>query len=76
MIVATRLATHTQVLDDTCAVLAEPEPAALAAGIVEALGNPARAAALAAAARARLAARYSLEIFRRKARSLYETIAS
>jgi len=76
VIVATRLATHTQVLDDTCSILAEPEPAELAAGIVEALGNPARAAALAAAARARLAARYSLEIFRGKAQSLYETIAS
>src|SRR5207244_5239503 len=42
-IVATRLRTHTQVLSDETAFLADPEPAAFAVSIVSALQDPARA---------------------------------
>ena len=45
-IVATRLLTHTQVLDDEVAVLTEPTPEGLAAGMLEALENPGYAAAV------------------------------
>jgi glycosyltransferase involved in cell wall biosynthesis len=43
-IVATRLRTHTQVLDDETSILAEPTPEAFGAAIVRALEDPARAA--------------------------------
>jgi glycosyltransferase involved in cell wall biosynthesis len=39
-IVATRIATHTQVLDDTNAFLAAPEPAAYASALRDALARP------------------------------------
>ena len=42
-IVATRLITHTQVLDDRVAILAEPDPASFAHGIVSALTDARRA---------------------------------
>jgi len=43
-LVATRLPTHTQILDDSVAFLAEPEPDALATAIRTALADPAEAA--------------------------------
>lgn len=58
-IVATDIESHTQVLDGTVAELVRPEPAAIAAGIVRVIHDPARGRDLAEAA-ARLAAeRYS-----------------
>ena len=45
-IVATRLLTHTQVLDDKVAVLTDPTPEGLAAGVLEAIGNPDLAASV------------------------------
>ena len=39
-IVATRIPSHTQVLDDTCARLVDPEPASVAEGILSLLDNP------------------------------------
>src|SRR3954452_12963140 len=50
-IVATRLLTHTQVLDDQVAFLTEPTPAAFGAAILEAIGDPERARAIGARAR-------------------------
>ncbi|HOW96197.1 MAG TPA: glycosyltransferase [Kiritimatiellia bacterium] len=70
-IVSTRVPTHTQVLDDSCAFLADPTPEGLAGGILAALGDPDRARAVARAARARVEQRYSLEIFREKVRAAY-----
>ena len=45
-IIATRLLTHTQVLDDSVAVLTEPTPDAYAAGILRAVDDPAEADAI------------------------------
>ena len=73
-IVATRLPTHTQVLDDDIAVLTEPEPAAFGAALAALLSDPARVAKVGAAGRARARAEYTPEAFRRKVLAFYETV--
>lgn len=75
-IVATRLPTHTQALDDTCAILVSPTPDDLAAGILRALDEPLFAAALGQEAQARVAARYSLASFRHKVRLAYAELSA
>jgi glycosyltransferase involved in cell wall biosynthesis len=62
-IVATRIATHTQVLDDSIAVLVEPTPKALGGGIAEVLSDPALADRVGAAARQRAAERYNSRVY-------------
>jgi glycosyltransferase involved in cell wall biosynthesis len=62
-IVATRLRTHTQVLSDDTAFLADPTPEAFAAAIVDALTHPERAADVGARARALADTKYSDEAF-------------
>jgi glycosyltransferase involved in cell wall biosynthesis len=63
VIVATRLLTHTQVLDDGVAILTEATPAAFAAGILQAIGDPAAAARIGAAAAELAATKYSYEAY-------------
>lgn len=75
-IVATRLPTHTQVLDDTCAVLVAPDPSMLAEGILQVLRDPLHARTLAREATARVAARYSLASFKYKVRQAYRLLES
>jgi glycosyltransferase involved in cell wall biosynthesis len=58
-IVATRLLTHTQVLDDDVAILTEPTAAGFAAGILSAFDNPTRSRALGERAGALAASKYS-----------------
>ena len=74
-LVATRLPTHTQVLDDEVAVLTEASAQGLAAGILRAMDDPAAAAALASRAKARVAERYTREAFARKLLAFYAQIA-
>ena len=74
-IVATRLAMHTQTLDDACAILTAPTSDALAAGLLQALNEPLLAAALGREAQSRVATRYNPATFRRKARTLFAGIA-
>jgi glycosyltransferase involved in cell wall biosynthesis len=62
-IVATRLLTHTQVLSDEVAILTEPTPDGLAAGILQGLNDPERARALGARARALAETKYSYEAY-------------
>ena len=62
-IVATRLRTHTQVLSDDTAWLADPDAASFARAIVEASTDAARAAAVGQRARDLAATRYSDEAF-------------
>jgi hypothetical protein len=64
------------VVDDTCAVLADAEPAGFGDAIVRALRDRSMAATLAGAARLRLETRHSLRIFRDKARAMYADLAS
>jgi len=62
-IVATRLLTHTQVLDDSVAFLTEPTPQGFAGGIVLALSDRERAAAVGARARELAETKYSYEAY-------------
>jgi glycosyltransferase involved in cell wall biosynthesis len=62
-IVATRLLTHTQVLDDSTAILTEPTPAAYAAGIVASIADEERAARVARQARELAETKYSYEAY-------------
>jgi glycosyltransferase involved in cell wall biosynthesis len=74
-IVATRLLTHTQVLDDDVAVLTGPTPEAFAAGILELLGDPARGAAIGARARALAETKYSYEAYLGRTRQACDWLA-
>ncbi len=62
-IVATRLLTHTQVLDDDVAVLTEATPVSFAAGILAAIEDPDRARAIGARARQLAETKYSYEAY-------------
>jgi glycosyltransferase involved in cell wall biosynthesis len=73
-ILATRLPTHTQVLDDAISVLCEPDAAAFGAALASLLGDPSRAARVGAAGRARARAEYTPEAFRRKVLAFYEAV--
>ena len=73
-ILATRIASHTQVLDEDSAVLAEPNPQALAKGLATLASDAALRGRLGAAARRRANERYSVEAFRRKVCAAYRTL--
>jgi len=74
-IVATRLATHTQVLDDSSAVLVLPQPDDFAAGIVRALKEPLLADVLGREAKARVASQFSQSSFRHRVRTAYQDLS-
>jgi glycosyltransferase involved in cell wall biosynthesis len=62
-IVATRLLTHTQVLDDRTAILTDPTAASFADGILRALTDRTRATAVGHAARELAETKYSYEAY-------------
>jgi glycosyltransferase involved in cell wall biosynthesis len=72
-IVATRLRTHTQVLDDAVSILVEPTDEGLAAGILRGV-TAADAAALGARAKVLAETKYSDEMFITKTRRAYEVL--
>jgi glycosyltransferase involved in cell wall biosynthesis len=74
-IVATRLLTHTQVLDDDTSILTEPTPSAYAQGIIDAVNDPARAAAIGAQAKAMADVKYSEEAYLAKTRDAMTRLA-
>jgi glycosyltransferase involved in cell wall biosynthesis len=74
-LVATRIPTHTQLLDDSLAVLVEPTARGLAEGIRQALAEPADAAARAARGRALIEREYSPARFREKVERAYTELA-
>ncbi len=71
-IVATRLLTHTQVLDDETAELAEPTPEAFANAIETLLRDPERASGLGRAARRKADEEYSYERYVERTRKLLD----
>jgi glycosyltransferase involved in cell wall biosynthesis len=73
-IVATRLLTHTQVLDDETAILTEATPSAFADGIVAALRDRARAAAVGQRARRLAETKYSYEAYLDRTRQAYAAL--
>ena len=62
-IVATRLLTHTQVLDDHVAFLTPPTPEGFARGILDAIGDPVRAREVGERARTLAETKYSYETY-------------
>jgi glycosyltransferase involved in cell wall biosynthesis len=75
-LLATRLLTHTQVLDDSVALLVEPEPGAMGKGLALLLQDAELRERLAANAR-RLAQReFTPEAFRRKLLAFYDAVAN
>ena len=67
-IVATRLVTHTQVLDDDIAFLTEATPEGFGAGILRAITHPAEARSVGARAREIAETRYSYDSYLAKTR--------
>lgn len=65
-LIATRLPTHTQVLDDEIAMLVEPTADDMARGLTELLADPARRDTMAAAAQVRVQAEFSRDGYARK----------
>jgi len=65
-LLATRLPTHTQVLDDDVALLVDPVPQALGDGFVELLSNPTLRSQLVVEAKRRVQEEFSREAFDRK----------
>ncbi len=74
-IVATRLVTHTQVLDDETSILTEPTAAAYAAGIIAAVNDPGRSRAIGARAKAMADVKYSEEAYLAKTRDAMTRLA-
>jgi glycosyltransferase involved in cell wall biosynthesis len=73
-LVATRIPTHTQLLDDTTAFLVEPTAECVAAGIREALDRPEEAAARARAGRELIEREYSVTRYREKTARAYAAV--
>ena len=75
-VLATRLPTHTQVLDDEVALLAEPEPEAMGRGLARLLRDEVLRERLAAGARRLVQRELSREAFRRKLLEFYHAVAA
>jgi glycosyltransferase involved in cell wall biosynthesis len=75
-IVATRMTTHTQVLDDATAALAEPNPQAFADALIDLARDPDRRARLAAAAHRRVRERHSPAALKENMHTLYQRAAA
>jgi len=73
-IVATRIPTHTQLLDDTMAFLVEPSAEGLARGVRAALADPAEAAAKARRGRALVDREYSEARYAEKVAAAYAEV--
>ena len=75
-IVATRLLTHTQVLDDTVAILTGVSPREFADGILAALADPAMAAAVGGRAAELAATKYSYDAYLERTREVVARVTS
>jgi glycosyltransferase involved in cell wall biosynthesis len=73
-VLATRLRTHTQVLDDRTAYLVDPEPLALGSGLATLLKDDSLREGLAARAKDHVQREFTPEAARRKLASFYATI--
>jgi glycosyltransferase involved in cell wall biosynthesis len=73
-VLATRLRTHTQVLDDRTAYLVDPEPLALGTGLARLLKDDSLREGLAARAKDHVQREFTPEAARRKLESFYATI--
>jgi glycosyltransferase involved in cell wall biosynthesis len=75
-VLATRVRTHTQVLNDENAYLVEPEPLALGGGLADLLSDPALRERLARQAKAYVQREFTPEAARRKLDTFYRQMES
>ena len=75
-LLATRIVSHTQVLDEDIAVLVQPDPQSFADGLAELLGNEEMASEIAAAAKKRVAENYCRPVFAKKLAGFYQQLVS
>jgi glycosyltransferase involved in cell wall biosynthesis len=75
-VLATRLRTHTQVLDDRIAYLVAPDPGALGAGLADLLSDPVLRERLAQQAKAYVQREFTPEAAHRKLGSFYSMMES
>lgn len=75
-VLATRLQTHTQVLDDEIAYLAEENAQAMAEGMVMLIQNKSLRVRLAANAKRRVQKEFNIEAFQRKLSKFYSIVES
>lgn len=75
-LLATRLPTHTQVLDEEIALLADPTPEAFGDGLARLLADPALRDRLATAAAARARREFSRDAFAAKLADFYDNIVA
>jgi glycosyltransferase involved in cell wall biosynthesis len=73
-VVATRLLTHTQVLEDEWAVLVEPDARGMTSGILRLLADPEEASAIGQRGSRLVEERYSMGHFRRKLLGAYDRL--
>ena len=76
VIVATRLLTHTQVLDDQVAILTAPTPEAFADGVLAALADPQRAAQIGDRAAELARTKYSYDAYLARTREAMSRLAA
>ena len=74
-IVATRLLTHTQVLDDEVAILTEATPDGFAQGVLAAIADPERATRVGQCAQQLADTRYSYEAYLERTRQAYAELS-
>lgn len=74
-LLATRLPTHTQVLDDEVALLVQPEPGAMGKGIARLLKDELLRERLAANARELVQRDFTIDAFRRKLLAFYDDVS-
>jgi glycosyltransferase involved in cell wall biosynthesis len=75
-VLATRLPTHTQVLDDQTAYLVAPNPVAMGEGLAHLLSDPALRTRLATQAKAYVQREFTPEAAHRKLGLFYSTMES
>jgi len=74
-LVATNIYSHTQVLDDSVAILVEPDPDDMARGLAEALSDHAKRQQIVAAAKKLYEEKYSRPVYMKKIRQLLELLS-
>ncbi len=73
-IIATDLPTHTQVLDNSVAALAAPEPDCMRAALLELIRDKSRRLALGTNARSLAEKKYTFEVFRKALNAIYDAV--
>lgn len=74
-VIATDLPTHRQVMTDAVALLVEPTPQAMAAGLIQLLNDPQKRKALAAAAGELIRTKHSYSVFKATLAGVYDLLA-